>query len=98
MYKVMNLKYYCDKCDRLISITEADVSYAYTDKEHILCDDCFREYKAKQQKYNYWLERFYNDLKQNKYNLEKQELFLGILASETNHLISILEEDYDMGE
>lgn len=45
---------------------------------------------------NAFLFKYLKDLKQNKYNLKKSGLYLGIIKEHTEALIQILEEDYEI--
>jgi len=45
---------------------------------------------------NMWLSKLYEDLKQNKYNLIKHNLYNGLIKEYTDALISVLKNDYDI--
>lgn len=45
---------------------------------------------------NTWLKKFYEDLKQNKFNLIKTGLYMGQLEKKTEELIKILKDDYEL--
>ena len=51
---------------------------------------------GKKPNYNIWLVKLQKDLKQNKYNLTREGIYLGSVEEHIEALLDILKNDYDM--